>query len=456
MRLTESTGVFDALGFGFFVVDEGWNVLLFNREAERITGFTRKEALGCKCSEIFHTEFCNARCPLHQALVTGDRVSRRQVHFLTRDNRRVALEISAAPFKDSGERTMGVLCFREVLADQAGTDTAADDPLRRLVFRHPLMLQLLDILRMVAPTDASVLLTGETGTGKGLLAKALHDLSRRRVGPFVGVNCAALPDKLLESELFGYKKGAFTDARADKPGMFELAQGGTIFLDEIGDLPSDLQAKLLQALEERRFYPLGATKPVSVNVRVVAASNLDLARRTTEGLFRSDLYYRLRVVELHIPPLRERSADIVPLAELFLARAAERYAKRATHLDDAAKRLLSAYSFPGNVRELKHLMEHAVILSDGTMLTPAHFPPQMAVHSAPTAPVSQVGYPACPGQAAQRLPEVERNQGGSLLERERDLLLQALSENDWSILQTAAQLGINRTTLWRRMRKYGI
>ena len=374
------------------------------------------------------------------------------MHFLSRDNRRVALEVSAAPFKDAGERTMGVLCFREVLANHAGTDQPGNDPLRRLVFRHPLMLQLLDILRMVAPTDASVLLTGETGTGKGVLARALHDLSRRRVGPFVGVNCAALPDKLLESELFGYRKGAFTDARADKPGMFELAQGGTIFLDEIGDLPPDLQAKLLQVLEERRFYPLGATKPVSVNVRVVAASNLDLARRTAEGLFRSDLYYRLRVVELHIPPLRERSADIVPLAELFLARAAERYAKRATHLDEAAKRLLSAYPFPGNVRELKHLMEHAVILSEGVTLTPAHFPSPMAVH----AETSRESLPACPAQAAGHPYAIERHQGGSLLERERDLLIQALSDNDWSILQTAAQLGINRTTLWRRMRKHGI
>lgn len=442
MRLPDSASVLDALGYGLFAVDEGWNVLIFNREAERITGFRRDEALGCKCWEIFHTEFCNDRCPLQQALNSGSRADRRQVHFLTRDNRRVALEISASAIRDPGGLIMGVECFREVsAAPMAGADPPVGNPLRHIVGRHPLMIQLFDVLRMVAPTDASVLITGETGTGKGLLARAVHDLSRRRTGPFVTVNCAALPDKLLESELFGYKKGAFTDARADKPGMFELAQGGTIFLDEIGDLPLDLQAKLLQALEERRFYPLGATRPVSVNVRVVAATNLDLARRTAEGGFRSDLYYRLRVVELHVPPLRERSADIAPLAESFLAQAAERYAKPATHLDETAKRLLMAYSFPGNARELKHLIEHAVILSSGDTLTAAHFPASMA-------------YPEA--GANKPLPAPRNPQGGSLVERERELLLRALADNDWSMSRTADQLGINRTTLWRRMRKYGL
>lgn len=442
MRLPDSASVLDALGYGLFAVDEGWNVLIFNKEAERITGFRRDEALGCKCWEIFHTEFCNDRCPLQQALNSGSRAERRQVHFLTRDNRRVALEISASALRETGGLIMGVECFREVsAAPVAGADPPAGNPLRHIVGRHPLMIQLFDVLRMVAPTDASVLLTGETGSGKGLLARAVHDLSRRRAGPFVGVNCAALPDKLLESELFGYKKGAFTDARADKPGMFELAQGGTIFLDEIGDLPSELQSKLLQALDERKFYPLGATKPVSVNVRVVAATNLDLAERAGEGAFRSDLYYRLRVVELRLPPLRERNTDIVPLAECFLARAAERYAKPTTHLDESAKRLLTMYPFPGNVRELKHLIEHVVILNDDIVLNAAHFP----------APMGK------PGQnPSQADPTARPAAGRSLHERERELLVQALAENEWSILKTAAQLGINRTTLWRRMRKYGL
>lgn len=442
MRLPDSASVFDALGYGLFAVDEGWNVLIFNKEAERITGFRRNEAMGCKCWEVFHTEFCNDRCPLQQALSSGTRADRRQVHFLTRDNRRVALEISASAMRDADGAIMGVECFREVSAmPMAGADPPAGNPLRHIVGRHPLMIQLFDVLRMVAPTDASVLLTGETGTGKGLLAKAVHELSRRRAGPFVSVNCAALPDKLLESELFGYRKGAFTDARADKPGMFELAQGGTIFLDEIGDLPPELQSKLLQALEERRFYPLGATRPVSVNVRVVAATNRDLGRRASEGGFRSDLYYRLRVVELRLPPLRERPTDIVPLAESFLAKSAERYAKPATHLDDGVKRLLASYAFPGNVRELKHLIEHAVILSDGNTLSLAHFPAQMA---RPVADAVQPG------------PNARRTAGGSLHERERELLLQALADNDWSMSRTASQLGINRTTLWRRMRKYDL
>ncbi|EPR43510.1 PAS modulated sigma54 specific transcriptional regulator, Fis family [Desulfovibrio sp. X2] len=433
--------VLDNLGVGVFSVDADWTIISFNPEAERITGFSAAEAMGRKCWEIFHTEYCNRNCHLQQAIQSGKTVARRQVHYLTRDNRRVPLEITASPLRGERRRIRGgVQCFTDRFGpaeDEARN--APDDVLRGVICRDPRMIELFTTARAVASTDASILFTGETGTGKDVMARSIHAMSPRRAGRFIKVNCAALPDRLLESELFGYKAGAFTDARKDKPGFFELAEGGTLFLDEIGEIPLELQAKLLQALEDRQFYPLGSSRPVSVNVRLLSATNADLTRRIAQGFFRADLFYRLRVLELHMPSLRERTADIVPLAEHFLAWAAEHYGKKTTHLDDSAKRLLVRHPFPGNVRELKHVIEQAVILSEGKTLAASVFQPILKRR-----------------EPEKRLPAPPDESARTLVDRERDVILQALMENDWSIQRTAVSLNINRTTLWRRMRKYGI
>ncbi len=291
-------------------------------------------------------------------------------------------------------------------------------------------------LSAVARTDAAVLLTGETGTGKGLLARAIHADSARSASAFVDVNCAALPENLLESELFGYRKGAFTGAQQDKPGLFEAATGGTLFLDEIGDLSTSLQAKLLQALESGTFHPLGAVKPVFVDVRVISATNRDLRARVAEGRFRADLYYRLRVLEIELPPLRERPGDIELLAEHFLLLAATRYNRPPLTLSSAARQALRECPFPGNVRELKHAVEHAVILAQSTVIDTEHLPDYIGV-----------GQPALETLSANTR---------TIRDRERDMLLQALQEHNFSVSATSAALGINRTTLWRKMRKHGL
>lgn len=430
--------ILDSIGLGVFAVDQDWNVVYFSREAERLTGFSAREALGSKCWEVFCTEFCNARCYLQKAISQGKSEVKRRVHFLNRDGKRIPLEITASVLRDArGKVIGGVECFSDKLVSAPPPPQGSSSD---IIGRSQPMQRLYATLGAISRTDASVLLTGETGTGKGVFARAIHASSSRRSGPFVDVNCAALPENLLESELFGYRKGAFTGANRDKPGLFEAASGGTIFLDEIGDLPAGLQAKLLQALEGGRFHPLGSVKPVSVDVRVISATNRDLRVRLAAGQFRSDLYYRLRVLEIELPPLRERPGDIDLLADHFVHIAAARYGRRAPVISATTRRALASCIFPGNVRELKHAMEHAVILSQSDTIEPEHLPE----------------YILTGGKTPPRLEDGRKELSGTIQDRERDIILEVLQEHGFSVSKTAEALGINRTTLWRKMKKFGL
>jgi DNA-binding NtrC family response regulator len=296
-----------------------------------------------------------------------------------------------------------------------------------LLARDPAMLEVLSLARKVAPTNATVLLTGESGTGKELLARCIHDHSRRAGGVFLALNCAALSPTLIESALFGHEKGAFTGAIAQHAGVFERADGGTLLLDEIGELDGNLQSKLLRVLQERNFERLGGSRSISVDVRLIAATNRDLKRLTAEGRFRDDLYYRLSTFPLHLPPLRGRPADIPPLAELFLARSAQRLDKPAPALSKAARDLLLAYAWPGNVRELENLMERAAILAED-VVEPGHLP---ITGTEPARPVS-------------------------MKEIERQAIEGALRTNRGNRTLAARQLGISLRTLQYRLKEYGI
>ncbi len=295
--------------------------------------------------------------------------------------------------------------------------------------------RLLDEIRRVAPSEGKVLITGENGSGKEMVAAAIHALSRRASGPFVKLNCAALPRDLIESELFGYERGAFTGAQQSKKGRLELAHGGTLLLDEVGDLSLDSQAKLLRALESGELERLGGTRSIPFDVRVIAATNKDLAAEIQAGRFRQDLFYRLNVLPLHVPPLRERKPDIPVLAEHFLRRFCEREGVPVKRLDAEAAALLSDYAWPGNVRELRNLMERAAILVGGPEVGAGDL--EHWLQDAPG-----------PGDASGLRGQIEL--------REAEAIRKALEDAGWNVTQAAAGLGIDRTNLHRKMRKYGI
>ena len=305
------------------------------------------------------------------------------------------------------------------------------------------MRRIAEVLRAVADTRANVLITGESGTGKTLLARTLHQLSGRAAGPFVVVDCGALPAGLLESELFGHVRGAFTGALRDRAGVFEAARGGTLLLDEIGNAPPELQIKLLRVVQERVLERVGDTRTIEVDVRLVSATNTDLARAVQEGRFREDLYYRLDVVRLEVPPLRERPADIALLAERFVRRFASEHGRPQQGLHPDALALLCAQPWPGNVRQLENALERAVLLGTGPRVLPADLG---LVAPEPAPPVAAAPVQLVAGRALK----------AALDEPERQIILAALERNGWSRQRTARMLGINRTTLFNKMRKHGL
>ncbi|MFP4232037.1 MAG: sigma-54 interaction domain-containing protein [Spirochaetaceae bacterium] len=308
-----------------------------------------------------------------------------------------------------------------------------------LEFASAAMQQVLEMAHRVAPTDSTVLITGESGTGKEVLARRIHEASPRTDSPFVPINIGGIPEQLIESELFGYEKGAFTGADSRKQGMLEVAGGGTAFLDEIGDMPPHLQVKLLRVVQERRVQRLGATGTVPIDVRFIAATNADLEARVADGRFREDLFYRLNVIRLHLPPLRDRPEDIPLLARHFLEVMRERTGTRVSALSAAAVRALQAYPFPGNIRELENMVERAVILADTTELGPADF-----------------GLSAPSGGAARATGPAADSAGRSLREIERQAIVDALQRNEWHRERTARELGITRRTLLNKIREFGL
>jgi DNA-binding NtrC family response regulator len=311
-----------------------------------------------------------------------------------------------------------------------------------IVGKSPAMQEVFGLIRRVSGSAASVLITGESGTGKELVAKSIHWNSARKGRPFVPINCAAIPDTLLESELFGYKRGAFTDARSDRAGIFVEADGGTIFLDEIGELSPAVQAKLLRVLQEREIRPLGATRAERVDVRVIAATNQDLDARRKSGAFREDLYYRLDVIRMHLPPLRERTEDILSLSEHFLAQSAGRAAKDIHGFHEAAKKALLAHDWPGNVRELENVVERAVALAETGVVRLEDLPAAVR---------------ARPGAAADGAPDTLEGalaRGLSLEELEREYILRVLAAEGGNKTRAAQRLGLDRKTLYRKLEEY--
>lgn len=441
--------VLNTMTNGLMIVDPQGIILAVNRAMETLTGYPAAELVGQSCA-ILDCDACKGMRPQGAArqcnLFRLGQVSRIRCTLRKKDGTPLIFLKNAAVLKDADGRVLGgvetltdlteILSRDEVIC-RLRRELAREDSFHGLVGRSPVMLQLFQLLKSAAVSDAPVLLTGESGTGKELAAAALHRLSPRAKGPFIRVNSAALTESLLESELFGHVKGAFTGADRTRVGRFEAAHGGSIFLDEIGDLPPATQAKLLRVLQEKTIERVGDHQPIPVDVRIITATNQDLARLMALGRFREDLYYRIGVIPIHLPPLRERREDIPLLAETFIQRAALKSGKDITGLSKAALEKLLAYEWPGNVRELMNVIDYAFVLCPEGLIEPEHLPAHLG--SGPGA-ISPPWRPA-----------VLRNR-----EERRELLLQALIRAGGKKAEAARLLGVSRVTLWKWLKEHDL
>jgi PAS domain S-box-containing protein len=433
------TIILDSITEGVFTVDKSFRITSFNSAAEKITGTPRTRAIGMPCREILRASICEGRCALHQTMRSGKPVVGKNVVILDAAGTRRSISITTAILHGrDGQIVGGVETFRDLtMIDTLRKEIEREYSFEDIISRSHGMRKLFDILPDVARSGSTVLLEGESGTGKELFARALHSLSPRKRKPFVAVNCAALPDTLLESELFGHAAGAFTDARKDTPGRFARAEGGTLFLDEIGDISPALQVRLLRVLQERSYEPLGSAAPVSADVRIIAATNKSLAGLVRAGTFREDLYYRVNVVCLTLPPLRDRMEDIPLLVEHFIAKLNRIQDRDLSGMTDEAMSCLMSYAFPGNVRELENIIERAFILCRSGEIDSHHLPE-----------------PLC---GKGRGPESRDRSGQrSFRQMEAAFIVNALKRNNWNRSRTALELGVHKTTLFRKMKAFGI
>jgi len=436
MMVEKLMTIVNSISDGVLAVDREMRITFFNKAAEKITGSNRDEVTGRRCWEVFRTNVCEKDCPLRQTFKTGKPVINKYVCSTNADGRRIPISISTALLKDkNGSIIGGVETFRDLTQVEALRKILESDySFTDMIGSSKPMQDLFTLLPTVAQSDSTVLIEGESGTGKELVAKAIHRLSPRRKKPIVIVNCGAIPDSLLESELFGYKAGAFTDARKDKLGRFALAEGGTIFLDEIGDVSAALQVKLLRVLQDHVYEPLGSVKSEQADVRVIAATNKNLSRMMEAGQFRQDLYYRLNIVEINVPPLRERLSDIPLLIDHFIGKFNHLRNKDISGLTPTTMNILMNHDYPGNVRELENIIEHAFVICPGGVIHPNHLPKYL--HDQRPAPVVEIS--------------------GTLGEMEALFIIAALKRHDWSRKNTARELGIDTSTLFRKMKKLGI
>jgi len=429
----EQNIILDSIADGVFTVDQSWRITSFNRAAEKMTGVPKEEAIGQHCKDVLKADICEKSCCLRTTMKTGKPIVNKKVQIIDADGRRFPISISTALLRDKKGALLGAVeTFRDISVEEDLRKTIQKRySFSDIISKNHQMLHLFDILPDIADSASTVLIEGESGTGKELVARALHNLSPRKRQPFIAVNCGALPDTLLESELFGYKAGAFTDAKKDKPGRFHLAENGTLFLDEIADITPAMQVKLLRVIQEKTFEPLGATKSIKHNVRLIVATNKNLEEQVRRGKFREDLFYRINVFKITLPPLRERMEDIPLLCDHFINRFNVIQKKNITGISDDAMAVLMSYSYPGNIRELANIIERAFILCKNGLIEKKHLPEALWVAA---------GKITAPGDAA------------SLKNLEKSYLLKILEQNGWNCPQTARQLGMHKSTLYRKIK----
>ena len=429
--------ILDSVADGVFTIDNEKNITSFNQAAEKITGISKKQAIGQKCFDVLHANICQTACALEKTVKTGKQLIDVPISVINNEGKTIPVSISTAVLKDKqGNVIGGVETFRDLSSLEAlRKEMSRNYTFQDIISKHHEIHKIFDVLPDIAESDSTVLIQGPSGSGKELFARAIHGLSHRKAKPYIVVNCGALPDTLLESELFGYIKGAFTDAKKDKPGRFALAEGGTLFLDEIAELSNALQVKLLRVLQEKEYEPLGAISSRKANVRIIAATNQELSEMLARGTFREDLYYRINVVKIELPPLSERKEDIPLLVDHFINQFNTKKGKKVIGIPNQVLSMFMEYDWPGNVRELENVIEHAFVLCHGSQIEPEHLPKEFVKKNR---------------DSAQDKPKP----AGKIREAEANLIVDTLKRHAGSRTKAAQELGIDKSTLWRKIQKY--
>ena len=425
---------------GTFTIDHEWNITSFNTSAERLTGYAKKEAIGKKCWEIFNSALCRNGCHMEKTMTKGKSEVGNELEIISREGNRIPIRVNSAVLKnDKNENIGGVETFID-LSEIRNLTAHLDEvySYENIIGKNKNLKKVIDVLESVSQTSSSVLITGESGTGKELAARAIHLKSANSTKPFTAINCSAFAETLIESELFGHEKGAFTGAIKSKPGRFELAQDGTLFLDEIGDLSLKVQTKLLRVIETREYERVGGHKTMKLRARIIAATNKNLSDEIKSGNFREDLYYRINIINIHLPPLRERKDDLPLLVNHFINNFNQRFNKDIRQFSSSAYNKLLEYDWPGNIRELENVVEHAFILCPNKIIQTEHIPSRIKILA------EDSGYKS------------DSDHSSNLQEAEKEIIVSKLKKHYGSRKKTAEELGINTSTLWRKMKKLGI
>jgi len=449
--------ILDSINEGVFTIDFDMKVTHFNRAAEKITGYTAKEAIGKHCTDVFCSqggsrEACMAECPMKKTMKYMIPITKKRTIFNKKGEVLTVATTTNLLYGLDNEPIGGLETFSDVTAFQQLKERwqGKKYKLGNIVGKSPKMIELFELIESVSGTMSNVLIQGETGSGKGLIASAIHYRSPSHKGPLVHVNCAAIPENLLESELFGHVKGAFTGAINDRKGRFEQANKGTLFLDEIGELSPGMQSKLLRVVEEKQFEKVGGSNTIKVDVRIIAATSRNVEKDMSYKQFRSDLFYRLNIIPCKIPSLRERMEDISLLVEHFVDKLNYKMEKEMKGVEPEILDIFLRYSWPGNVRELESVLEYAFIQCKGDYLETRCLPPSFRLLNNKITDLS-LSRPV----SSESFQPFDGNQHTSTLPEEK-MLLRALEDSHWNRVKTAENLNISRTTLWRMMKKYNL
>ena len=425
---------------GTFTIDNDWTVTSFNKSAEKITGYKKSEAIGKKCWDIFNSSLCRNGCHMEQTIQKGKPMIGNELEIMHKDGKKIPIRVNSGILINNKNENIGAVeTFIDISEIKNLSEHLSDIfKYENIVGRNKEIKQIITVLESVSQTDSSVLITGESGTGKELAARAIHINSPRKTAPFIAVNCSAFVESLIESELFGHEKGSFTGAIKTKIGKFELAKGGTLFLDEIGDLSLAVQTKFLRVLETREFERVGGNKTIKVEARIIAATNKHLSEEISAGRFREDLFYRINVINIQLPPLRDRMDDFPLIVNHFIELFNKKFSKEIKQFSSQAFDILMEYEWPGNIRELENVIEHCFVLCNGNIIQVECLPKRLR---------EQKKIIIASSNAIQK---------NGFKDVERDLIISVLNKNGGSRTKAATELNINPSTLWRKIKKLGI